>query len=70
MKRNKKWIAAFLLLSACVSVTGCGKDKKEKKPEPKTAAKVDDGNTNASKSGDGQSDAPFVIAVGEFSGSF
>lgn len=66
----KKGVAALLALSVCVSVTGCKKEKKEAKPEPKTVAKVDDGNTKASKSGDGQSDAPFIIGVDKLTGNF
>lgn len=62
--------ALLLAVSLCMSMTGCKKDKKEEKPEPKTAVKVDDGNTNASKSGDGQSDAPFVIGSDRLTGNF
>ncbi len=66
----KRGVAVLLALSVCLSAAGCKKEKKEEKPEPKKVVEVDDGNTNASKSGDGQSDAPFVIGTGKFTGSF
>lgn len=68
--RWKRYTSAVLFVSLAVLLAGCGKEKKEAKPVPKKAVTVDHGTANASKSGDGQSDAPFVIGTGKLAGNF
>lgn len=68
--KGKRGIAGILIVSIGLSLTGCGEEKKEEKPMPGKIVEIDDGTTNASDSGNGQSDAPFIIGVDKLSGNF
>ncbi len=69
MKQTVKKITAILLI-ASITLTGCGKQKKEPKPEQKKASEVKNGTTKASRTGKGQSDAPFIIGTTSFDEDF
>lgn len=68
--KAKRALAGVLSLSIMLGCTGCGGEQKEPKPTPKTTAKVDKGNANASGKGDGQDDVPLVIGSTKFSNQF
>ncbi len=57
----KKILAVALIFSASCSLAGCGQPKKEPRPTQNEVAEIDEGNADASKDGDGQSDAPLII---------
>jgi len=68
--RIRKAAAVLLAASLVLASTGCKKEKKEPRPTPKTTAKVDEGNANASSKGEGQADVPLIIACKQFSKQF
>lgn len=68
--RVKNILAAVLCVALLCGLVGCQRARKEPRPAPKSTAKVDDGNTNAAESGDGQADVPLVIGCQSFDGRF
>ncbi|MDD7402788.1 MAG: ABC transporter substrate-binding protein [Butyribacter sp.] len=71
MRKNwKKFLAVLVTCSIALGSTGCNKAKKEPKPTPKSAVKVDKGNADANGKGDGQSDIPLVVGSTKFSKQF
>lgn len=61
---GKKCLAALLAASMVFGVTGCGKQKKAKKPYVQSTAEVKNGTAKAEGKGKQQSEVPLIIGCG------
>ena len=67
---GKKCLAALLAASMVFGVTGCGKQKKAKKPYVQSTAEVKNGTAKAEGKGKQQSEVPLIIGCGRLDKNF
>lgn len=67
---GKKCLAALLAASMVFGVTGCGRQKKAKKPYVQSTAEVKNGTAKAEGKGKQQSEVPLIIGCGRLDKNF